>query len=172
MHSMHAFKTVAAWVVLFSLAPAHNRPPLPPPPLLPPRARRRQVLRQPDDAMLAFLLGTAIGVMFLLSFAEMWVRNAMEHGWPEVTASALLGALLYQLIQPFLPDLGGADEGPAAAAAVSAGPGRGPTRRGEAGLLLARPAFLHPCPLRDTPDSGAPARAAWRRRQRQGAFGG
>lgn len=42
--------------------------------------------------------------MFTLSVAEMWVHNAMEHGWPEITGSVLLGALLYQLVQPFLPD--------------------------------------------------------------------
>ena len=34
-------------------------------------ACRVQVIKQPDDALLAFLLGNAIGVMFLLSVAEM-----------------------------------------------------------------------------------------------------
>jgi ZIP family zinc transporter len=42
--------------------------------------------------------------MLLLSLAEMWIRNAMEHGWPGVTGAAVCGALLYQVIQPFLPD--------------------------------------------------------------------
>lgn len=60
--------------------------------------------------MLAFLLGTAIGVMFVLSVAEMWIHNAIEHGWPGVTAAMLCGALLYQLISPFLPDFESAAE--------------------------------------------------------------
>lgn len=63
-----------------------------------------QVIKKPDDALLAFLLGTAIGVMALLSVVEMWLHNAMQHGWPGVTAAVLAGALLYQLVQPFLPD--------------------------------------------------------------------
>jgi hypothetical protein len=63
-----------------------------------------QVIRQPDDALLAFLLGNAIGVMFLLSVAEMWVANAAANGWPEITVAFGLGALLYQLAQPFIPD--------------------------------------------------------------------
>ena len=61
-------------------------------------------MRRPDDTLLAFLLGTAIGVMFLLSVAEMWLHNAMEHGWPGVTAAVMGGSLLYQIAQPFLPD--------------------------------------------------------------------
>ena len=69
-----------------------------------------QIIRKPDDSMLAFLLGTAIGVMFVLSVAEMWIHNAMEHGWPGVTAATLCGALLYQLISPFLPDFESAAE--------------------------------------------------------------
>ncbi|KAI7843151.1 hypothetical protein COHA_003322 [Chlorella ohadii] len=64
------------------------------------------VLRQPDDALLALLLGNAMGVMLLLSVWEMWLHNAMEHGWPEITIAFGLGALLYQLIQPFIPEFG------------------------------------------------------------------
>lgn len=67
------------------------------------------VLRPPDDSMLAFLLGTAIGVMALLS-AEMWVANAWEHGWPGVTTAALCGLLAYQLLSPLLPDFDAAAE--------------------------------------------------------------
>lgn len=63
-----------------------------------------QIIKRPEDALLAFLLGTAIGVMFTLSVAEMWIHNAMEHGWLEVTGAVLVGALLYQVVQPFLPD--------------------------------------------------------------------
>lgn len=62
------------------------------------------VVKRPDDALLAFLLGIAIGVMFLLSLVELWLRNAAEHGWAEVTFAVLLGALAYQLLQPFIPD--------------------------------------------------------------------
>jgi hypothetical protein len=62
------------------------------------------VIKKPDDALLAFLLGTAIGVMMVLSVAEMWFHNAMQHGWPGVTAAVLGGSLLYQVAQPFLPD--------------------------------------------------------------------
>lgn len=40
----------------------------------------------------------------VLSVLEMWLHNALEHGWPAVTAAAMCGSLLYQLAQPFLPD--------------------------------------------------------------------
>lgn len=43
-----------------------------------------QVLRQPDNALLAFLLGTATGVMSTLSIVELWLNNAIENGFPEV----------------------------------------------------------------------------------------
>lgn len=42
------------------------------------------MVRQPDNAALAFLLGTAIGVMATLSVIEMWLNNALEHGFFEV----------------------------------------------------------------------------------------
>ena len=60
--------------------------------------------------MLAFLLGTAIGVMFVLSVAEMWIHNAIEHGWSGVTLAMLCGALLYQLLSPFIPNFDSAAE--------------------------------------------------------------
>jgi ZIP family zinc transporter len=63
-----------------------------------------QIVRKPDESMLAFLLGTAVGVMFVLSVGEMWIHNAMEHGWLGITTAMLCGALLYQAISPFLPD--------------------------------------------------------------------
>eukprot|EP00887_Chlorella_sp_A99_P008107 scaffold12.g8107.t1 len=62
------------------------------------------VIRRPDAGLLAFLLGTAIGVMLLLSVVEMWIHNAMDNGWPEITGMAALGALVFQLVHPFLPD--------------------------------------------------------------------
>lgn len=85
-----------------------------PPPLRPPRLtlpcpaapRDAQVVRQPDDALLALLLGNAIGVMLLLSVWEMWLHNAAQHGWPEISLAFALGALLYQVVQPWIPELG------------------------------------------------------------------
>lgn len=62
--------------------------------------------RQPDDALLALLLGNAIGVMLLLSVYEMWLHNAAEHGWAEISLAFALGALLYQVVQPFIPEFG------------------------------------------------------------------
>ncbi|KAI3425977.1 hypothetical protein D9Q98_007945 [Chlorella vulgaris] len=64
------------------------------------------VIKQPDDALLAFLLGNAIGVMVLLSVAEMWIHNALSHGWLEITVAFGLGALLYHFCQPYIPDFG------------------------------------------------------------------
>jgi len=54
--------------------------------------------------LLAFLLGVAIGVMFTLSAAEMYIRNAYEHGFWGITIAVLGGAALYYFLQPFLPD--------------------------------------------------------------------
>ena len=73
---------------------------------LPRCTRLLQVIRQPDDALLAFLLGNAIGVMFLLSVAEMYLHNAVQHGWLPITIAFALGAGLYHLAQPFIPDFG------------------------------------------------------------------
>ena len=63
-----------------------------------------QVISRPSESLLAFLLGTAIGVMALLSFVEMLVHNALQNGWVAVTFSFTCGALLYRIIQPMLPD--------------------------------------------------------------------
>jgi len=65
------------------------------------------VIKRPDDSLLAFLLGTAIGVMFILSAVEMWIHNAMENGWASITAAVLVGVLVYQCLQPLLPDFNG-----------------------------------------------------------------
>lgn len=64
------------------------------------------MVRQPDDALLALLLGNAIGVMLVLSVWEMWLHNAAAHGWPEITIAFAMGALLYQLVQPYIPEFG------------------------------------------------------------------
>lgn len=63
-----------------------------------------QIIKRPSDALLAFLLGTAFGVMFVLSVVEMWLHNATQHGWPSITLAVFCGALLYRVAQPFLPD--------------------------------------------------------------------
>jgi hypothetical protein len=60
--------------------------------------------RKPDDAALAFLLGLALGVMLTLSVVELWVKNAMEHGWLAISAATLAGAALYYFAQPFFPE--------------------------------------------------------------------
>lgn len=33
-------------------------------------------------------------------------RSAAIHGWPEITTAFALGALLYQVAQPYIPDFG------------------------------------------------------------------
>lgn len=63
-----------------------------------------QVISRPSESLLAFLLGTAIGVMALLSFVEMLVHNALQNGWIAVSFSFTCGALLYRILQPLLPD--------------------------------------------------------------------
>ncbi|KAK9901626.1 hypothetical protein WJX75_005604 [Coccomyxa subellipsoidea] len=62
------------------------------------------IIKRPGPGLLAFLLGVAIGVMFTLSAAEMYIRNAYEHGFWSVTAAVLGGVALYYFLQPFLPD--------------------------------------------------------------------
>ena len=52
---------------------------------------------------MSFLLGVAIGVMATLSVAEMYIRNAYEHGFWSVTAAMLLGIFLYYILEPCLP---------------------------------------------------------------------
>jgi hypothetical protein len=61
-------------------------------------------VRKPDDSTLAFLLGLALGVMMTLSVVELWVNNAMEHGWVMITAANAAGASLYYFLQPYFPE--------------------------------------------------------------------
>ena len=63
-----------------------------------------QIIKRPGPGLLAFLLGVAIGVMFTLSAAEMYIRNAYEHGFWSISAAVLGGGALYYFLQPFLPD--------------------------------------------------------------------
>ena len=58
-----------------------------------------QIIKRPDAALLAFLLGMAFGVMVLLSVVELWLHNGLEHGFVWVTASLLGGAALYLLVR-------------------------------------------------------------------------
>uniref|UniRef100_A0A1D2A2Q8 Zinc transporter ZupT n=1 Tax=Auxenochlorella protothecoides TaxID=3075 RepID=A0A1D2A2Q8_AUXPR len=124
------------------------------------------IIRPPDDALLSFLLGTAIGVMMLLSVVEMWVHNAMEHGWASTTSAVLLGALFFKVAQPLLASMSGTDQpagpspakattsaveaasktgkriradvGPAALAAEASGGGRQPSAAPSGSSLTAR----------------------------------
>jgi zinc transporter, ZIP family len=59
--------------------------------------------KRPDAKLLAFLLGTAIGVMATLSFIELYVKNVLENGFWGVTLSTMAGAILYALVEPLLP---------------------------------------------------------------------
>lgn len=62
------------------------------------------VVGRPEEKQLALLLGIAIGVMFTLSFVELWLRNAAEVGWISITTAVSIGASVYHFMQPFLPD--------------------------------------------------------------------
>lgn len=100
----------------------------------------------PSDASLAFLLGSAIGVMGTVSIIELWLRNAAENSFPWVTLAVAAGAALFCLIDPLLPHAheGGAWE-PVAGdgldhkVCVCVGWGRGPRaargRRGQGRAL-------------------------------------
>ncbi|KAK9826570.1 hypothetical protein WJX74_003411 [Apatococcus lobatus] len=62
------------------------------------------IIQRPGDGQLALLLGLAIGVMATLSVVELWIKNALEHGAWGISAAVFGGALLYYLVQPYLPD--------------------------------------------------------------------
>lgn len=61
------------------------------------------VWKKPDQKLLAFLLGTAIGVMATLSGVELYIKNVIENGFIGVTLSTGAGALLYVFLEPLLP---------------------------------------------------------------------
>eukprot|EP01025_Chloroclados_australasicus_P043174 TRINITY_DN45_c4_g1_i2.p1 TRINITY_DN45_c4_g1~~TRINITY_DN45_c4_g1_i2.p1 ORF type:complete len:1543 (-),score=216.85 TRINITY_DN45_c4_g1_i2:1008-5513(-) len=67
------------------------------------------IIRRPDDGLLAFLLGVAIGVMTSLSIAELWLRNAIHNGFIVTTLSLFGGGLLYYVVQPFIPEVDAQD---------------------------------------------------------------
>jgi hypothetical protein len=62
-----------------------------------------QVTHQPSDASLAFLLGTAMGVMGTVSLLELWVRNALDNHPLWITAAVAAGAAVFCAVDPLLP---------------------------------------------------------------------
>lgn len=61
------------------------------------------VMKKPDQKLLAFLLGTAIGVMATLSLVELYIKNLMQNGFVGVTISMCIGAVVYMILEPLLP---------------------------------------------------------------------
>lgn len=61
------------------------------------------VIRRPEAGLLAFLLGTAIGVMATLSVLELFIENAVHHGAIPVALCAAAGGATYVLLEPLLP---------------------------------------------------------------------
>lgn len=58
----------------------------------------------PDESTLAFLLGSAVGVMSTVSIAELWWHKAVEHGnWLGMTAAVAAGGILFAVLDPLLP---------------------------------------------------------------------
>jgi hypothetical protein len=45
-----------------------------------------------------------MGVMLTLSVVELWIKNAMENGWANITMATLMGAGVYYVLQPFFPE--------------------------------------------------------------------
>ena len=56
------------------------------------------VWRKPDQRLLAFLLGTAIGVMSTLSVVELYVKNGIENGFLGITLATFAGAMVYVVL--------------------------------------------------------------------------
>ena len=61
------------------------------------------VWRKPDQKLLAFLLGTAVGVMATLSVVELYVKNVIENGFVGITLATACGAMVYVVVEPLLP---------------------------------------------------------------------
>mmetsp|Transcript_40035 Transcript_40035/g.99065 ORF Transcript_40035/g.99065 Transcript_40035/m.99065 type:complete len:373 (-) Transcript_40035:56-1174(-) len=87
------------------------------------------VWKKPDSRLLAFLLGTAIGVMATLSVVELYVKNVIENGFVGVTLATGAGAALYMLLEPLLPKepvlLEGGSKGHAQGGAAGGGASKG-----------------------------------------------
>lgn len=57
-----------------------------------------------NEATLAFLLGSAVGVMGTVSVAELWIRKAVEHqAWLGISAAVAAGAVVFAVLDPLLP---------------------------------------------------------------------
>ena len=61
------------------------------------------VIKRPEAGLLAFLLGTAIGVMATLSVLELFIQNAVDNGAVPVALCAAAGGATYVLLEPLLP---------------------------------------------------------------------
>ena len=62
------------------------------------------VWKKPDQKLLAFLLGLAIGVMrSCLSVVELYVKNVIENGFMGITLATVAGAMTYVVLEPLLP---------------------------------------------------------------------
>lgn len=117
------------------------------------------VIKRPDQALLALLLGIAIGVMATLSLVELFLRNAMENGFVGVSVSTALGAAFYVMLEPFIPHVDlpatragdGTDEGGAGDCAPATPTGKGGRADSRAklmrlGFLMAVTMTLHNLP--------------------------
>lgn len=83
------------------------------------------IIRRPEAALLAFLLGTAIGVMSTLSVLELLIYNALENGVWQVCGCAAAGGLFYVVVEPLLPHF---ESSVVAAGAAAKEAEAGPTR--------------------------------------------
>jgi hypothetical protein len=70
-----------------------------------------QIIHKPDQAVMAGLLGSAIGVMATVSLVELIVKNAMENDSYLIMASTVAGALVYYFLEPLIPKVDGPVEG-------------------------------------------------------------
>ena len=61
------------------------------------------VWKKPDQKLLAFLLGLAIGVMSCLSVVELYFKNVIENGFMGITLATVAGAMTYVVLEPLLP---------------------------------------------------------------------
>jgi zinc transporter ZupT len=58
----------------------------------------------PDESTLAFLLGSAVGVMSTVSIAELWVHKAVEHSnWLGISIAVAAGGVVFAVLDPLLP---------------------------------------------------------------------
>jgi zinc transporter ZupT len=58
----------------------------------------------PGESTLAFLLGSAVGVMSTVSIAELWVHKAVEHSnWLGISIAVAAGGVVFAVLDPLLP---------------------------------------------------------------------